>query len=196
MGRCDVQPPDEQALVCDPVEQFPGGIHDLLRGRGVAFQIDCAVGVFRYLPPVVILHDCAAILPPAFRVGQVLNVIANRDNELVGDKAFVNQVHREKVCHFPENEPRFVCLIRLVQHLSRSQAVAFRLVRLDCLHCARLPAPSMINQQLRILAEELVKQILIRDGAAGDIAHREHPVLFKLLGISFAYPPEVGEGLV
>ena len=114
MGRCDVQPPDEQALVCDPVEQFPGGIHDLLRGRGVAFQIDCAVGVFRYLPPVVILHDCAAILPPAFRVGQVLNVIANRDNELVGDKAFVNQVHREKVCHFPENEPRFVCLIRLV----------------------------------------------------------------------------------
>ena len=29
MGRCDVQPPDEQALVCDPVEQFPGGIHDL-----------------------------------------------------------------------------------------------------------------------------------------------------------------------
>ena len=54
----------------------------------------------------------------------------------------------------------------------------------------------MINQQLRILAEELVKQILIRDGAAGDIAHREHPVLFKLLGIPFAYAPEVGEGLV
>ena len=154
------------------------------------------MGVFRYLPSVVILHDFAVILSPAFRVGQVLNVVANRDNELVGDKAFVNQVHREKVCHFPENEPRFVCLIRLVQHLSRSQAVAFRFVRLDSFNRARLPAPCVVNQQLRILAEELVKQVFICDGTTGNIAHREHPVLFKLLGISFAYPPEIGEGLV
>ena len=114
MGRCDVQPPDEQALVCDPVEQFPGGIHDLLRGRGVAFQIDCAVGVFRYLPPVMVFYYIAVILFPTLRVSQIFDVIANRDNKLVGDKAFVNQVHREKVRHFPKDEPRFVCLIRLV----------------------------------------------------------------------------------
>ena len=54
----------------------------------------------------------------------------------------------------------------------------------------------MVDQQLRILSEKLVKQVLICDGTTGDIAHREHPVLFKLLVISFAYPPEVGEGLV
>ena len=54
----------------------------------------------------------------------------------------------------------------------------------------------MVNQQLRVLSEKLVKQVLIRDGAAGDIAHREHSIFFKLLGIPFAYAPEVGEGLV
>ena len=29
-----------------------------------------------------------------------------------------------------------------------------------------------------------------------DFAHREHSIFFKLLGIPFAYPPKVGEGLV
>lgn len=54
----------------------------------------------------------------------------------------------------------------------------------------------MVNQQLCILAEEFVKQVLIGDGAAGDIAHCEHSILFKLLGIPFAYTPEVGERLM
>ena len=92
-AACDIQPSYKQTLVCDPVEQLPGGIHNLLRGRGVAFQIDCAMRVFRYLPSVVVFHNFAVILPPAFGIGQVLNVIAYRNNELVGNKASVNQIH-------------------------------------------------------------------------------------------------------
>ena len=54
----------------------------------------------------------------------------------------------------------------------------------------------MVDQKLCVLAEELVKQVFICDGAAGNIAHCEHPVFLKFLGVPFAYPPEVGEGLV
>ena len=93
MSCRDIQPSDEQILVCDPVKEFTGGIHNPLCGRCVPPQIDCAVGMLRYLAPIMVFYYIAVILFPALRVGQVLNVIAYRDNELVGDKALAHQIH-------------------------------------------------------------------------------------------------------
>ena len=49
--------------------------------------------MLRYLAPIMVFYYIAVILFPALRVGQVLNVIAYRDNELVGDKALAHQIH-------------------------------------------------------------------------------------------------------
>ena len=54
----------------------------------------------------------------------------------------------------------------------------------------------MVDQQLRILAEELVKFVLVMDRASCHIAHREHTVFFELLCDSSSHSPEVGERLM
>ena len=43
-----------------------------------------------YLPSIMVFYYIAVILFPALRVGQVLNVIAYRDNKPVGDKALAH----------------------------------------------------------------------------------------------------------
>ena len=90
MGCRDIQPPDKQILICNPVKEFTGGIHDPLCGRGVPPQIDCTVGMLWYLPSIMVFYYIAVILFTALRVGQILNVIAYRDNKLVGDKALAH----------------------------------------------------------------------------------------------------------
>jgi len=54
----------------------------------------------------------------------------------------------------------------------------------------------MVDEQFRILAEELVKQVLVPLGTEGNIAHGEHSILFKFLGNASTYAPEVREGLM
>ena len=48
-----------------------------------------------------------------------------------------------------------------MQYLTGAEAVGAGTVRLDCLNGRRLPAPRMVDEQLRILAEQLVKQVLV-----------------------------------
>lgn len=86
-------------------------------------EIDRAVGVLWDFAPVVVCDNFTMIGFASFGVCKVFNVIANRDNDLVGDKSFVYQVQHKKVCHFTENEFRFLCFIGSVKHLTRSQTV-------------------------------------------------------------------------
>lgn len=55
---------------------------------------------------------------------------------------------------------------------------------------------SVVDQQLRILTEELVKFVLVVDRASCHIAHREHTVFFELLCDSSSHSPEVSERLM
>ena len=119
-------------------------------------KVGSAVRVFRYLPSVVILHDSSVILFASLRIGEIFYIIANRDNDLICDKSLVHQVQNEKVSHLAENELGFLGSVGLVQNLTGAETVCAWPICFDCFNGARLPTPRMVNQQLRIFAEELV----------------------------------------
>lgn len=79
------------------------------------WQPDRAVSLFRNLPSIVICLNRAVILCPPRRVGQVLNIVANCENHLVGDKPLVHQIQNEQVRHLADDELRFICLIHAMQ---------------------------------------------------------------------------------
>jgi len=54
----------------------------------------------------------------------------------------------------------------------------------------------MVDEQFRILAEQLIKQVLIPLRAKGNITHGEHSVLLKFFGNASTHAPEVREGLM
>ena len=89
-----------------------------------------------------------------------------------------------------------------MQHLPRTHAAAHGLVGLDVRHGAGLPAPGVVNEQLRVHAKEPVEQILaaahpvLPHGTAGDVPHGEQPVGLQLPGIAPAHPPEVRQRTV
>lgn len=74
--------------------------------------------MLRYLPTVVILHNIAAIFLSALGIGQVFDVVADGDYELVCDQPFFHQVHRKRIGHFPKHELGFLGSIWLMQHLT------------------------------------------------------------------------------
>ena len=71
-----------------------------------------------YRAAVAVLFDRAVIAPPPCRVGQVFDVVADRDNDLVGDVALVYQVERKQVGHFAQHEPRLIRLVGALEHLT------------------------------------------------------------------------------
>ena len=124
-------------------------------------KVDRPVRLFGNLPTVGVSLDRTVILCPSCRIGQVLNVVANCENHLIGDKPLVHQVQNKQVRHFPHNQLRLLRLIGTVQYLTGAEAVGAGTVRLDCFNGGRFPSPRMVDEQFRILAEELVKQVLV-----------------------------------
>ena len=154
MGRRDREPPHQQILIYNPVKQLCRSIHDLLGGRGILPEIEGAMGVFWDPAAIVIPHNLPVIPFSPLGILQILDVIAHRDNKLVGDQPLFHQIQREEVRHFPEHQPRLVRLIGLMQHLSRSQAVVLRPVCFDRRDGAGLPAPRVVDEKFRIFAEQ------------------------------------------
>ena len=108
-------------------------------------KVDRAVCLFRDLPSIVIRLNSAVILCPSRRIGQVLNIITNGENHLVGDKSLVHQVQHKQVRHFPDNQLCFIRLVWAVQNLTGAEAVGAGTVRLDRFNGGRLPAPRMVD---------------------------------------------------
>ena len=141
--------------------------------------------------PIAVADNLALVLRAALCVLDILNVVADRDHELACDEVFAKQVHRQRVGHLTQDYPRLVCGVRLVKHLARAKAVTAGLVRLDSFDGAGLVAPGMVNEQFGVLAKELEKEVLVRQRAPSHVAHREHPVLLELFGVTSAHAPEV-----
>ena len=149
-------------------------------------EVNRAVRLFGNLSTVgVFLHRAVIPCPPR-RVGQVLNIVANGENHLIGDKPLVHQVQHKQVRHFPDNQLRLLRLIGTVQYLTGTEAVGAGTVCLDRFNGRRLPAPRMVDEQFRVLSEQLVKQVLVPLGTEGNIAHGEHSILFKFLGNAYS----------
>ena len=54
----------------------------------------------------------------------------------------------------------------------------------------------MVNQQLCVDPKQLIEQILVLQGAAGNIAHGIDAMGLQLSGVPAANPPKIGEGPV
>ena len=145
----------------------------------------------RHAPPVAVLLHRAGIGCVAGRVRQIFNVIADCQHDLVRHEALFHQLQRELIRHFPQNKPGLCRLIGAAQHLPGAQAVLGRAVGLDGRDGAGLPAPRVVDEQLRILAEQAVEQLLILLGAKRDVPHREHAVRLEPAGDAAADAPEV-----
>ena len=54
----------------------------------------------------------------------------------------------------------------------------------------------MVDEQLRVFAEQLIQQILVFLRAQRDIAHGAHAVLLELFRGAASHAPEIGERLM
>ena len=158
-----------------------------------------AVRGLRDRPPVRVGRDRAVIGPAQLRPGQALAVVADAQHELVGHEPLSHQIQCQRVGHLQQHEPGLVKDIRLLQHLPGAEAVRLRAVGLDIGDRARLPAPRVVDQQLRLHAEHPVEQIFVikfvrpAERAAGDITHRIEALRLELPGVSAADAPEIGQ---
>ena len=109
-------------------------------------EVNRAVRLFGNLPTVGVFLHCAVILCPSCRIGQVLNVVADCENHLVGDKPLVHQAQYKQVRHFPHNQLRLLRLIRTVQYLTGAEAVGAGTIRFNCFNGGRFPSPRMVDE--------------------------------------------------
>ena len=85
-----IQPPDQKIGVYNAVEKLGNGTDDGLGGSGMPAQIRGAVGVLGNSAAVAVNGDGALIGAASFRVGEIFNIVAHRQDNLVGDKSFVH----------------------------------------------------------------------------------------------------------
>ena len=154
MTGCHIDAADEQFWIDDAVIQFTCDLQNFFGGGGMSAEISRSVSVLRGGASVSVGGGFSGV---AF----IGSVITDGQHDLIGDKILVYQVKYQKVGHLPHNQLRFLSSVRLLQNLTGTDAVRFRLVCLDFLDRARFPAPGMVDQQLRIDAEHLVKKVLV-----------------------------------
>ena len=133
-----------------------------LSGGGSKFsQIYGAVGMLGNLPAIAVYDHFPMIGGTSPRIQKVFNIIAHCYHQLIRCQPLFHQVKAQAVCHFLNDNPRLGSIIGTLQHLAVADAIAARLIGLYIRNTARLPAPGMVNEQLRIFAKKPIKQILI-----------------------------------
>ena len=168
----EIHTPDEQIGVCDPVEQGGGCLHDLMRGGGVAVEIDRAVRLSGQRAAVAVDLGLAVIAPAACRVGQIFDVVADGEHDLVGDEPLVHQIEHKQIGHLAQHEPRLVRRVGAGEHLPGADALERGRQLFDGLDGARLPAPGVVDEQLGVFAEQAVQQLLVALRAERDVIWR------------------------
>ena len=73
---------------------------------------------------VAVNDNLAAVI--AFAL-QIFDIIADRQNHLIGDKVLVHKIEYQQISHLADNELCLFKIIRYLQNLSRSDAVLLRL---------------------------------------------------------------------
>jgi len=147
----DVHAPDQQLLIDNAVIKPHGGLHDALCGGGHLPDVLRAVRHLRHPPPVPVRLDFSAVI-----CGQTLNVIADREHDLIRHKPLVHQIQHQAVGHLPDDHAGLVEGIGLLQDLPDADAVVLRPEGLDVPDLTGLPAPGVVDQQLRVHTKEPV----------------------------------------
>ena len=139
------------------------------------------------------------VLRGAGGVGEIFDVVPDRERELIGTQALFHKIEHEKVGHLAHDELCLVPVVRLLQHLPGADAVGVRPVGADVRDRAWLPAPGVVNEKLRLHAERFIEQLLVieipalPERAAGNIAHRVHSQRFQPPHRARADTPEIRE---
>ncbi len=153
--------------------------------------------MFRHLPAVKISFHLSAVLLPYCGIFQICPVKADCQSNLVRHKPFFQQSKSKHICHLFYNQLRLFVFIRALQHLPGTYAVVARLIRFHVCNRAGLPTPGMVNEELRIHPEQLIKQFFIVEiicpavGTPRDIPHSIQPMFLQFFGIPPADPPEI-----
>ena len=119
--------------------------------------------------------------------------VIDRQDDLTDRELLFDQVKRGGFRHFLHDDPCFFEIVGLHQHLSRRKAPGFGLIAFDQVHCARFPAPCVVDQELRVDAEGLIEDVFTANAASCDVAHCPYPHVLKLCRIAAADSPEVRE---
>ena len=122
---------------------------------------------------------------------QIIDIIAHSKHYLVGHQRLAHQLQRQRIRHLTQHQKCLRRFIRTMQHLSRAQAADLRPVALHIGNRARLPAPGVVNQKLRIFSEKTVQQLFIIYRAARYITHSIYASGLQLACVATADAPEI-----
>ena len=117
--------------------------------------------LLRHFPAIEICGHRAGIAVSDLRLRKVLYVIAHRQHHLVRDQLLPNKVKDQAVGHLLDDQASLVHCIWQLKHLTDGYGIIFRLIALYGCDCTRLPAPGMIDQQLRVHAEDFIQQVFV-----------------------------------
>ena len=137
-------------------EKINSGVHDPVGRGGIVVQILGSMRLLWNPAAVSVCFDGTVVGGSPGGIGQVFDIVADGEDNLVGYDFFIYKIEGELVCHFFQNELCFVCLVRTMQNLSGADAVGFWFVGFDFFHVAGFQTPSMVNQQFGINTEFLI----------------------------------------
>ena len=192
------QPAGQQGFIYNPVIQAGGCLEQLLAGGGISVQIDCTMSMLGNFAPITVCGDLSGVGCTL----EVFDVIADRENQLVGRKPFIYQFQRQCIGHLLDDQPCLFKWVWVLQDLPGDDALVFWFVCLNVRNGAGFPAPGMVDEQFRVDTKQFIEQFLVviicrlPDRTPGNISHGVQAVGFQLGGIAFSHPPEVGERTV
>ena len=114
------------------------------------------MAVLGNLPPVAVGGDLPVVGLRPCGVRQILDVIAHGQHNLIRQQPLVHQIQHQGIRHLPGHQLGLLKIVGVLQHLAGADGIGFGPVGLDVRHGAAFPAPGVVNQQLRVDAEEFV----------------------------------------
>ena len=192
VGR-NVQAADEQAVIHLLLEGGHQPLQDQRFAVGGEAQAHGAVGVLGVRPAVIIQRHGAAVIGVCV---QGFGVKGNRPGQHGGFQVLIHQVGAEQVGHFLEHQQPFLVGIGPGQHLACVQAAVIGLVVFDIAQARGLDAPGVVDEQLRVDAEQVVEIALVGQRHGGHVAHGVQAAALQRPGRAGADVPEIRQRAV
>ena len=96
----NIQPADQERRIDKTIEKIDGGVHDLVGRGGIVVQILGPMRLFWNRAAVAVCFDGAVIGGSPGGIGQVFDIVADGEDNLVGYDSFIYKIEGELVCHF------------------------------------------------------------------------------------------------
>ena len=172
-----------------PVEG-PGRGDDPHGGIGLRAQADGPAGVFGSLAAQIVIIEGA--LKKGIVTGTV--VVADMNDDTVRHQIFGDQFDTQLIGHFPDDQAGLFIIIGFGQDLTGLHRMADRCEGLDPGHGTGLQSPGVVDQELRVDTEKLIKELFVGQGHGGNIPHGKDALGREGPGGAAADLPEIGQG--